>query len=230
MRRVRQGLEEAMFIVYGRIVQLYTPYVLVRCAQYTNGRRQAQQIGAYTLIGTCIVARELGHAVALGTMVEIVLGVVGPDVLAGARGEDWREGADEPLIPDPGMRKIARALNTLERSLREVLVLHHVTGMEPEDLARLLEIPAAEVIAKIGWAERLLAKRLGGMGDKGRGAAGVDVRSLLARFAAGLDAGWIAEVADCAMDYLAKRAGRAGWAGRGRRHRRRRKRTDWNRN
>ena len=33
-----------------RIIELYTPYVLVRCSRYTNGRRQAQQIGVYTLV------------------------------------------------------------------------------------------------------------------------------------------------------------------------------------
>ena len=43
MRRVRRCVEGAMLPVYERIIELYAPYVLVRCAQYTNGRRQAQQ-------------------------------------------------------------------------------------------------------------------------------------------------------------------------------------------
>ena len=218
MRRMQEGSAEAVFTVEERIVQAYAPYVLVRCARYTNGRRQAQQIGAYTLVTACLLAQRLGHTLPVGTIVEIVLSMVGPDVLAGAEGEDWRIGGDEPLIADPGMRKIAQGLNALERSLREVLVLHYVSGLDMEDLVRLLRRPAGEIVASLGRAERLLAGRLEGLRGEDRGASGVDVRSLLAQFTAGLDAGWIAEVAHCAMDYLAT-CGR-------RQHRRRR--ANWN--
>jgi hypothetical protein len=104
------------------------------------------------------------------------------------------------------MQYMATALNALKRPAREVLVLHHVSKMEPEDLARLLEQPIEEVIARIGRAERHLAQWLGVP----------DVRSLLARFAAGLDNAWMQEVAQCAMDYLtacARRSRRRGTCG-----------------
>ena len=63
--------------------------------------------------------------------------------------------------------------------------------------------PAAQVAAQIGRAERLLAKHLAGPHAEGDEAGAPDVRSVLTQFAAGLDGGWMAEVADCAMDYLA---------------------------
>jgi hypothetical protein len=211
MRRGRRCSEETVLAVYGRIVELYTSYILVRCARYTTGRRQAQQIGAYTLIGTCLAAREVGYAVPVGRIVESVLGVVGPDVMAGAQGEDWRNGRDERLLADPRMRHTATALNALKQRGREVLVLHYVAGLTPEDLARLLEQPPGEVLTRIGRAERRLARWLGVP----------DVRALLTQFAAGLDAGWMAEVAGCAMDYLVTC---------GRRHHEGRRRTGWSRN
>lgn len=192
MRRVRWCPEEAVLAVYGRIVDLYTPYVLVRCTRYTTGRRQAQQIGAYTLIGTCLAAREVGYAVPVGRIVESVLGVVGPDVVTGARGEDWRDGPDETLLVDPRVRHTATALNALKRRGREVLILHYVSGLGPEDLARLLQQPPEAVRARIGRAERRLAQWLGV----------ADVRALMTQFAAGLDDDWMAEVAVCALDYL----------------------------
>ncbi len=192
MRRMQESAAEAAFIVEGRIVPVYAPYVLVRCARYTNGRRQAQQIGAYTLVTACLLARGLGHALPLGTLLEVVLRVVGPDVLAGARGEDWRTGADGPLLASPRMRYTATSLNALKRRGREVLVLHHLGGLTPEDLARLLEQPVEQVRARLGRAERHLAQWLGT----------ADVRSRLAEFAAGLDRAWMNEVARCALDYL----------------------------
>ena len=196
MRRVRQDVDRAILPVCERMIECYCPYVLVRCARYTNGRRQAQQIGAYTLVSACLVAREVGDFMLAGRIVEAVLRVVGPDVLAGARGEDWRQRHDEPLLVDPRMRHMATALNALKRRGREVLVLRYVGGMEAEDLARILGQPAAEVQARISRAERRLAQWLGVP----------DVRPALARFVAGLDAGWMQEVAQCAMDYLALRA------------------------
>ncbi len=199
---MQDGSAEAMFTVYGRIVPVYAPYVLVRCARYTNGRRQAQQIGAYTLVTACLLARELGNALPAGTMVETVLSVVGPDVLAGAEGEDWRTGEDEPLLADARMRRVAQGLNALKGPLREALVLRYVCGLEPGVLAWLLQKPAAEIVATLGRAERLLTRRLEGLRDEDRGTRGVGVRSLLAEFAAGLDGGWIAEVAACTLDYL----------------------------
>jgi len=161
MRRMRRSLDRAQLAVCERIIELYTPYVLVRCARYTNGRRQAQQIGTYTLITTCLAARAVGGGLAVGRIVEIMLGVIGRDVIAGARGEDWREGRDEPLLVDPRMRYMATALNALKRRGREVLVLHHVGRLAPEDLARLLERPPGVVLARLGRAERRLAQWLG---------------------------------------------------------------------
>jgi len=87
MRRVRRCVEGAELAVYERIIELYAPYVLVRCARYTNGRRQAQQIGVYTLITTCAVATELEHVGQLSWLVDIMVGVVGPDVVSGGEGE-----------------------------------------------------------------------------------------------------------------------------------------------
>jgi hypothetical protein len=193
MRRVRRGPEEAVLAVYGRIVEIYTPYVLVRCARYTTGRRQAEQIGAYTLIGTCLAARKVGYAVPVGRIVESVLGVIGPDVMTGARGEDWRDGPDETLLVDPRLWHMATALNALKRRGREALILHHVSGLGPEDLARLWRQPPEAVRARIDRAERRLAQWLGVP----------DVGALMTEFAAGLDTGWMAEVAVCALDYLA---------------------------
>jgi DNA-directed RNA polymerase specialized sigma24 family protein len=200
MQRARRYSEKAVVAVWERIVEVYTPYVLVRCARYTNGRRQAQQIGAYTLIVTCLAARAVGRAVPVGRIVESILGVVGPDVIAGARGEDWRDGPDELLFADPRLRYMATALNALKRRGREVLVLHHVAGLTPGSLARLLEQPLDAVLARIARAQRHLAGWLGVR----------DVRASMAEFAAGLDTGWIQEVAGCALDYLARQARHAG--------------------
>ena len=73
MRRMQEGSAEAVFTVEERIVQTYAPYVLVRCAQYTNGRRQAQQIGAYTLVTACLLAQGLGRLKGLPVVTDCLI-------------------------------------------------------------------------------------------------------------------------------------------------------------
>jgi len=195
MRRVRQGLDRAELAACERIIELYVPYILVRCARYTNRRRQAEQIGVYTLVTTCLLASRLDRVRQLGVLVDVMLDVVGPDVVSGGEGHEWWGGCDELLIVDRRMCRMAAALNFLHRPWREVLILHHVAGMDVGDLTRWLLRPADEVVTRITRGEKLLAERF----------AVSDARPLLAQFAAGLDAGWMQEVADAALEYLAQR-------------------------
>jgi hypothetical protein len=197
MRRVRQTVDRALLPVYERIMELYGPYVLVRCARYTNRRGQAQHIGVYTLISACFLARELGPVLSLGRIVDVAVAVAGPDIVSKGEGRARSGQPEELLIVDRQMRELVQALNSLKGPLREVVVLHHVSGLDTDDLARLLEEPAGEVTAQIGRGERALARRLGV----------ADVRGLLARFATGLDTAWILGVAGGALDYLDQQAG-----------------------
>ena len=205
MRRVRHGVDRARFTLYEWIIERYAPYVLVRCAGFTNRRRQAQEIGMYTLATTCVLAGELDHLAPLGILVDIMVDVIGPDIMF--RRDPPAPWDDELLIADERMRDLADALNLLARPAREVLILHHLAAMEPAELARLLHSPAVDIVSKINRAESLLAESLTRLHANGEVPAQPDVRSLLADFAAALDTAWLEEVADCAIRYLARHEG-----------------------
>lgn len=208
MRRMRPCVDRAQAAVYERIVELYSPYVLIRCARHTNRRRQAQQIGAYTLITTCLILDRLGRVTRIGRVVDAVTDLVGSDVVSGAQGDAWWRGSEELLFVDGRIRRTAQALNALKGALREVLVLHYVCGLEAGVMARLMERPAGEIVATLARAQRLLAGRLEDLLGEDRWPQSVDVRSSLADFTAGLDAGWMEDVARCALDYLGGYAAR----------------------
>ncbi len=186
------------------IIDLYAPYVFVRCAGFTNDRDEALLIGAYTLITTCLMAERLDHPGQLGISVDVVADVVGPDVVGGCEDPFLRHGGGELLIPDERTRDLAEALNMLERPMREAIVLHHLGGLAESSMARVLNRPAAEIAARITRGERLLAGYLSGFRPDGGVVAPCAVRSLLAEFEAALDARWVREVRDCAIDYLAR--------------------------
>jgi hypothetical protein len=176
---------------YQRIIGVYAPYVLIRCAAFTNSRRVSQEIGAYVLICTCLMASKLDHSGQLGILVEVMLETVGPDVISRGEGE-----GDEPLLVDRPTRTLVNALNRLDRPLREVLILHSIEDKKVNELAKLLQRPPAEIEATVASAEDTLAEDLGLPGIR-------DVRALLAEYAANQHTDWILGVACAATAYLA---------------------------
>jgi DNA-directed RNA polymerase specialized sigma24 family protein len=191
MRRVRRYAGRAELARYQRIIGVYAPYVLIRCAAFTNSRRLSQEIGAYVLICTCLMSSKLDHSRQLGILVEVMLETVGPDVTSRGQGE-----GDEPLLVDRRTRTLVNALNRLDRPLREVLILHSIGGRNIRELASLLQKPPAEIEANLASAEEALAQDLE-LADV------VDAQTLLAEYTANQDVDWILEVACAATAYLA---------------------------
>jgi DNA-directed RNA polymerase specialized sigma24 family protein len=179
--------------------------VLVRCARFTNSRREAQQMGVYALITTCLLAHRLRRPGQLVFLLDMMADVIGPDVVLEGSAADPQNGADEPLLAGPRMRELVEGLNLLPRRAREVLVLRHITTAPPEELAKLQHRPVARIAAQVGRAENRLAECLAGLRSEGGPVDRADVRLLLAQFAAGLDAVWLQEVRDCALRYLRRR-------------------------
>jgi hypothetical protein len=141
------------------------------------------------LLCTCLIARIVGDRGRIGVLVEAMLEVVGPDVMA--RGW-WRD--DEPLIGDRRMQDAAAALNRMDRPLREVLILTWLGGRTPREVARLLGRSVGEIEMDLSRAEEALAAELGcGLSE---------AWERLHEFTAKLDLKWILEVGCCAMEYL----------------------------
>jgi hypothetical protein len=149
-------------------------------------------------VTTCLVAGELPWAREISRFIDVMVEVIRPDVVSRGHGAAWWGESEELLLVDENQQRLVGALNRLRRPLRTVVVLHHVAGVAPQNLARLMEERAVEVAARLGRGERARARRLGV----------ADARALLARFAAGLDTAWIRGVAGCALDYLARQARR----------------------
>ena len=150
------------------------------------------------------MTEQLDHLGQLGIAVDVAADLVGPDVVCGgADGEGGPDCCGESLIADEWTQRLVEALNLLDRPMREALVLYYVTGIALEDMARVLNRSTAEAGARIAQAERLLAQQLG-ITEKREHAGRADVRAILAQFAAELDADWIRNVRDCAIDYLTR--------------------------
>jgi hypothetical protein len=87
------------------------------------------------------------------------------------------------------MCEVAGAANALPGPLREVLILHHLEGLDAPALADALAIPAALVTRMLAEGERQFAALLSHLSshcDEGQ----LDVHALLVEFAGCLDLPW----------------------------------------
>ena len=104
------------------------------------------------------------------------------------------------------MCELAGAINALGRFERELLILHHIEGIDPAGLAEIHEMSA-------GWIESKLAKAEHEFVETLRGSASwdheiePDVHSILKAFGDWFDAGWVRDVAKEALAYLARHRG-----------------------
>jgi hypothetical protein len=89
-RRTQKADEEARFNAYRHIIERYLRYVLIRCTGYTNNKAQVQRIAAYTLATACLLFDKLRGLGQLGSLVEMMVKIVGEDPMG-----DWRLDTDE---------------------------------------------------------------------------------------------------------------------------------------
>ncbi len=189
--------------LYEWIVELYARYVLIRCSRFTNDRAVAEDMAACTLATTCLLAGELRHVGQLSLLADTMADVVGRDMARNdARAPQEARPRAGPLLAEQSMQELAAALNQLDRSTREGLILHHVEGTDTVTLARLLRRPPSQLAAEILQGETTLAEQLAAPRAGAEGTPGQDVPSLLAALAAGLDVGFARPIGPWAFRYL----------------------------
>lgn len=189
--------------LYEWIVELYARYVLIRCSRFTNDRAVAEGMAACTLATTCLLAGELRHVGQLSLLADTMADVVGRDMARNdaCASQETRPRAG-PLLAEQQMQELAAALNRLDRSTREALILHHVEGMATVTLARLLRRPAPDLSAEILQGENTLAEQLAALRAPEGQTPGPDMRALLAALAVGLDVGFARPIGPWAFRYL----------------------------
>jgi DNA-directed RNA polymerase specialized sigma24 family protein len=175
--------------------------VAVRCCKFTNSKTQAERIALYALITTCLLAEELERLSQLGLLVEIMVDVVGQDIVGT---EQERRPLDEAdaLLADERLRALAAALNRLDGFTRELVVLHHIAHMDVDALGRLYRVPPARISTQLRKGERELAVHLGARAGDAQGSSRGDPAMLLVQYAEGLPGKWIDGLGQQALAYL----------------------------
>jgi hypothetical protein len=204
--RVQGADEQVRLTAYGHIIHRYLRYVLIRCTGYTNDKAQVQRMAVYALVTACLLFDKLSRLGELGGLVEMMVKIVGEDPTPELRVGDGAEranGAGPVFVLDGRMCEVAGAINALDQFSRELLVLHHIEGIEVVTLADAHGMSADGVRAALAEAERQFVELLRDLSSWGREVT-PDVRALLAEFADCIDLPWANSLGLFALRYAAQ--------------------------
>jgi DNA-directed RNA polymerase specialized sigma24 family protein len=217
MRPHAQPADNNRLTSYQLIANRYLRYILIRCTAYTNDRTVAQRIAAYTLITTCLLSDRLRRMADLGVVIDTMIEMVGQDQAGSEKGianseenvipseaeESGREQEGPLFVLDARMCEVAGAVNGLERLQRQVLILHHIEGMEVPALAEINKVSPRRVEKTIAKGEREFVELLRGMSSWDH-VVDPDVHSLLNDLVRCLDPVWTRNLATFALHYAAE--------------------------
>jgi hypothetical protein len=202
--RAHETDEHARLTAYGHIIHRYLRYVLIRCTGYTNDKAQVQRIAVYALVTACLLFDKLRRLGELGALVEMMVKIVGEDPTA-EWGVDRLGGAydREPVfVLDERMCEVAGAINALEQLSRELLVLHHIEGIEVVALADAHGLPVDGIRKALAEAEGQSVELLHGL-SSWSGRTEPDVHTVLTEFVTCIDEPWANALATYALRYAA---------------------------
>ena len=198
--------EQTRLTVHKQTIDRYLRYILIRCTAYTNDRTLAERIAVYTLITTCLLSDKLRRIGDLGVVMDTMVHMIGEDQVENLKTGNSNLKTEEDGAPvfllDDRMCEVAGAINGLNQLERELLVLHHIEGIETAALADIHKMSHTRIEKAIAKAERQLVELLRGMSSWDHEIE-PDVHSLLNDFAACLDVHWVQSLGVYVLHYLA---------------------------
>lgn len=118
---------------YKQIIKFYLRYTMIRSAEFTDSSIEAEQITFYTLLTACLALSRLKHTRQLGELFEDIIRKIADDLHKEHTGRQ----KCEKLFTDPKIKKLARAINTLDSFTMQVLVLCHIEMMTTKQISGL---------------------------------------------------------------------------------------------
>jgi hypothetical protein len=200
--RTHEADEQVRLSAYGHIIQRHLRYVLIRCTGYTNDKAQVQRMAVYALVTACLLFDKLHRLGQLGELVEMMVKIVGEDptpqlaVDPAGRGND----AGPVFVLDERMCEVAGAINALDQFERELLVLHHIEGIEAATLADAHGTSADDIGTALADAGRQFIELLRSL-SSWDDCVEPDVHALLTDLAACIDEPWANNLGVFALRY-----------------------------
>jgi len=201
--RIQQADEKVRLTAYGHIIHRYLRYVLIRCTGYTNDKSQVQRMAVYALVTACLLFDKLTRLGQLGSLVEMMVKIVGEDPtpdLSAIATPDRANGIEPVFVLDERMCEVAGAINVLDQFSRELLVLHHIEGLELATLADAHGLSIDDIRQALAEAEGEFVDLLHGLSSWSEEIT-PNAHTLLMALAGCMDEAWANELGVYALRY-----------------------------
>ncbi len=186
------------------IIRHYLRYVLVRCSWYTNIKTEVEQVAVDALLASCILASEQNGWGEIGYLVDCMAGRIAFDIVASsthAHSNRFPCNA-EILIADRKMLQLAKGINGLELSGRQVVVFHHIEMMSTKQIADMFGKTIRDIRQELEKCEKGIVKDFAEV--YGKSVSADDVPQLLYEFEESLDPDLIRRISEAVHSWLAK--------------------------
>jgi hypothetical protein len=203
--RTYEANKQTRLTAYRRIIGRYLRLVLIRCTGYTNDKGQVQRIAVYALVTACLLFDKLRGLGQLGSLVEMMVRIAAEDPTPDLTVDRCVQAREREAVfaLDGRMCEVAGAINGVEPFARELLVLHHVEGLEAAALADAHGLSTGDIHAALAEAEGQFTELLRGLSAWEDGAE-ADVHALLVQLADCIDLPWAERLGDFALRYAAE--------------------------
>jgi len=203
--RIHKADETDRFTAYGHIIHRYLRYVLIRCTGYTNDKSQVQRMAVYALVTACLLFDKLTRLGQMGSLVEMTVKIVGEDPTPELSIDRRLDAQDrEPVfVLDERMCEVAGAINALDQFPRELLMLHHIEGIDVVALADAHAVSVDDIRQATAEAEGQIIDLLHGLSSWSDEVT-PNVHMLLVALAGCIDGNWANALGEYALRYAAQ--------------------------
>lgn len=189
-----------------QIIKCYLRYVLLRCSEYVNSKKDAEKIAVHTFLTTCILAEKLEHMWQLGRLIDCMVNAIGQDVMKEESQAKEKEklGKSEMLLADKKMRNLTKAVNMLDGFTRQVIVLYHIEVMSTKEISLIYNKSISDIRSEINRGEKNLVKHLLDLWENVSGLLVDDVCLWLDELSEALDLSQRERLTEQVLGYLAE--------------------------
>lgn len=158
MERVSDLTPKVNLSTYRELINLFLPFVLIRCTRYTNSKRLAETIAVYTFVCAYYLTRIPRYKDHLPEAIGCMADVVGDDLGDGPNTLNGR-----PLFEREDVLCAAKTLAGLGMEECLATVLYYVEKLQLERVSQILGKSVDEMLNIVDKARSQFLKNLSGL-------------------------------------------------------------------
>ena len=195
MERVSNLTPKVNLSTYRELINIFLPFVIIRCTRYTNSKRLAETIAVYSLVSSYLARMQetkAGISIVIGCMADVV-------------GEDLAGGSNvngQLLFENIDAFCAAKALAGLDLEESITMALYYIEKLDLEKIAEITGKAIDEIVGTIGKAQRMFLENLVKLRPRGTMVSVGEIKRSMDSVNDSFDRDQFERIINTVMDYL----------------------------